>query len=121
MLVVITQLQPITVVFNVSEDNLPQVEAQLNGGHKLTVDAFNRSNDKQLESGKLTSLDNQVDTTTGTVKFRAEFPNKNFALFPNQFVNARLLVNTLHERHTGSVRRRAAQWHRRVRLHCAAQ
>ena len=74
-----------------------------------------------VESGKLTSLDNQVDTTTGTVKFRAEFPNKNLALFPNQFVNARLLVNTLKQRHAGSVRRRAAQRHRRVRLHRAAQ
>lgn len=96
VLVIITQLQPITVVFNVSEDNLPQVQAQLSGKHKLQVDAFDRSNDKQIESGKLTSLDNQVDTTTGTVKFRAEFPNHKLALFPNQFVNARLLVNTLH-------------------------
>jgi membrane fusion protein, multidrug efflux system len=95
VLVVITQLQPITVVFNVAEDSLPQVEAQLKGGHKLSVDAFNRSDDKVLESGKLISLDNQVDTTTGTLKFRAEFPNKDLSLFPNQFVNARLLVNTL--------------------------
>jgi len=95
ILVVITQLQPITVVFNVPEDNLPQIEAQLKAGHKLSVDAFNRTNDKDLESGKLTSLDNQVDTTTGTIKFRAGFPNKDFVLFPNQFVNARLLVNTL--------------------------
>jgi multidrug efflux system membrane fusion protein len=94
-LVVITQLQPITVVFNVSEDDLPSVQAQLKGGRKLTVDAFNRANDKQIESGKLTSLDNQVDTTTGTVKFRATFPNKDFVLFPNQFVNARLLLRTL--------------------------
>ena len=66
VLVVITQLQPITVVFNVSEDSLPAIEVQLKAGHKLSVDAFNRSNDKQLESGKLISLDNQVDTTTGT-------------------------------------------------------
>ncbi len=95
VLVVITQLQPITVVFNVSEDSLPAIEVQLKAGHKLSVDVFNRSNDKQLESGKLISLDNQVDTTTGTLKFRAEFPNKDLALFPNQFVNARLLVNTL--------------------------
>ena len=94
-LVVITQLQPMTVVFNVSEDNLAQVKAHLGGKEKLTVDAFNRANDKQIESGKLTSLDNQVDTTTGTIKFRAEFANKNLALFPNQFVNARLLVSTL--------------------------
>jgi multidrug efflux system membrane fusion protein len=97
VLVVLAQLQPITVVFNVSEDNLNQVKAQLGGKQKLTVDAFNRANDKQLESGKLTSLDNQVDTTTGTIKFRAEFTNKTLALFPNQFVNARLLVNTLHD------------------------
>jgi multidrug efflux system membrane fusion protein len=95
VLVVITQLQPITVVFNVPEDNLPQVEVQLKAGHKLSVDAFNRTNDKVLESGKLTALDNQVDTTTGTIKFRAEFPNKKSILFPNQFINARLLVNTL--------------------------
>ncbi len=94
-LVVITQLQPITVVFNVSEDDLPQVQAQLKGGRTLEVDAFDRANDKQLEAGKLTSLDNQVDTTTGTIKFRATFPNKNLSLFPNQFVNARLLVRTL--------------------------
>jgi multidrug efflux system membrane fusion protein len=94
-LVVITQLQPITVVFNVSEDDIPAVQAQLKGGQALNVDAFDRSNSKQLDSGKLTSLDNQIDTTTGTVKFRATFPNKNTVLFPNQFVNARLLLRTL--------------------------
>ncbi|HTB12365.1 MAG TPA: efflux RND transporter periplasmic adaptor subunit [Bryobacteraceae bacterium] len=96
-LVVITQLQPITVVFNVSEDDLPSVQAQLKGGRTLTVDAFDRANDKQIESGKLTSLDNQIDTTTGTVKFRATFPNKDFSLYPNQFVNARLLLKTLRK------------------------
>ena len=96
-LVVITQLQPITVVFNVSEDDLPQVQAQLKGGRTLEVDAFDRSNEKQIEAGKLTSLDNEVDTTTGTVKFRATFPNQNLSLFPNQFVNARLLVRTLRK------------------------
>jgi multidrug efflux system membrane fusion protein len=94
-LIVITQLQPITVVFNVSEDDLPRVEAQLEGDNKLRVDVFDRSNDRLIESGTLSSLDNQVDTTTGTVRFRAELPNKDFALFPNQFVNARLLVQTL--------------------------
>lgn len=94
-LVVITQLQPITVVFNVSEDDLAQVEAQLKGGRQLEVYAFDRSDEKQIAAGKLTSLDNEVDTTTGTVKFRAEFPNSNLSLFPNQFVNARLLVKTL--------------------------
>jgi multidrug efflux system membrane fusion protein len=96
VLVVITQLQPITVVFNVSEDSLPQVQEQLSAGHKLDVDAFDRANEKKIEPGKLSSLDNQIDTTTGTVKFRGEFPNKKLALFPNQFVNARLLVNILH-------------------------
>jgi multidrug efflux system membrane fusion protein len=94
-LVVITQLSPITVVFNVSEDDLPQVQAQLKGKKTLQVDAFDRSFVKQIESGKLTSLDNQIDTTTGTLKFRATFANKKLDLFPNQFVNARLLVDTL--------------------------
>jgi multidrug efflux system membrane fusion protein len=97
-LVVITQLDPITVVFNVSEDDLPQVQAQLKGKNKtLQVDAFDRSNTKLIESGKLTSLDNQIDTTTGTLKFRATFANKKGDLFPNQFVNARLLVTTLKD------------------------
>lgn len=94
-LVVITQLQPITVVFNVSEDDLAQIQTQLKGGHTLEVDAFDRANEKQIEAGKLTSLDNEVDTTTGTIKFRATFPNKNLSFYPNQFVNARLLVKTL--------------------------
>ncbi len=95
VLVVITQMQPITVVFNVSEDNLPQVQTQLSGRHKLPVDALSRSDEKLIDSGMLTALDNQVDTTTGTIKFRAEFPNKHLSLFPNQFVNAQMLVNTL--------------------------
>jgi membrane fusion protein, multidrug efflux system len=94
-LVVITALQPITVVFNVSEDDLPSVQAQLKGKKTLSVDAFDRANDQKLETGKLTSLDNQIDTTTGTVKFRAGFGNKDLDLFPNQFVNARLLLTTL--------------------------
>jgi multidrug efflux system membrane fusion protein len=94
-LAVITQLQPITVVFNVSEDDLPQIQQQLKVQKALTVDAFDRGDDKQLESGKLTALDNQIDTTTGTLKFRATFNNKGLDLYPNQFVNARLLVKTL--------------------------
>jgi multidrug efflux system membrane fusion protein len=94
-LVVITQLQPITVVFNVSEDDLPEVQSQLKGNKAMQVDAFDRANETNLEAGKLTSLDNEIDTTTGTVKFRASFPNKNLDLFPNQFVNARLLERTL--------------------------
>jgi multidrug efflux system membrane fusion protein len=94
-LIVITQLQPITVVFNVSEDDLPRVQEQLNGNNKLAVDIYDRANEHHLEAGTLTSLDNQVDTTTGTVRFRADFANKDVALFPNQFVNARLLVQML--------------------------
>jgi membrane fusion protein, multidrug efflux system len=94
-LVVMTQLQPITVVFNVSEDDLPQIQAQLKAGKTLEVDAYDRADLKQIAKGKLTSLDNQIDTTTGTLKFRATFANGNLALFPNQFVNARLLVDTL--------------------------
>ncbi|RXH54622.1 efflux RND transporter periplasmic adaptor subunit [Granulicella sibirica] len=94
-LVVITQVQPITVVFNVSEDDLPSVQAQLHGRSELAVDAFDRSNDNRLDIGKLTSLNNQIDTTTGTVKFRASFPNAQSQLYPNQFVNARLHVRTL--------------------------
>jgi len=96
-LAVITQLQPITVVFNVSEDDLAQVRAQLRGGRSLQVDAFDRAYDKLIEAGRLTSLDNEIDTTTGTVKFRATFPNRNLTLYPNQFVNARLLVRTLRK------------------------
>jgi multidrug efflux system membrane fusion protein len=95
-LVVITQLQPITMVFNVSEDDLPGVQTELKGNKAMEVDAFDRADEKNLEAGKLTSLDNQIDTTTGTVKFRASFPNKNLVLFPNQFVNARLLERTLN-------------------------
>ena len=94
-LVVITHLQPITVVFNVSEDALPQIQDQLRTRRALPVDAYDRSNDRKIETGKLTSLDNIIDTSTGTVKFRANFDNKGLILFPNQFVNARLLVKTL--------------------------
>jgi membrane fusion protein, multidrug efflux system len=94
-LAVITQLEPITVIFTIPEDSLGQVEARLRKGAKLTVDAFDRAAQKKIASGKLLTLDNQIDTTTGTVKGRAVFDNKNDALFPNQFVNTRLLVNTL--------------------------
>ncbi len=94
-LVVITQLQPITVVFNVAEDDLPQVQAQLRDGRQLTVEAFDRADEHPIEAGAVTSLDNVIDTTTGTVRLRAQFGNDSLALFPNQFVNARLLVRTL--------------------------
>ena len=94
-LAVITQLQPITVIFTIPEDSLDQVEARVAKGAKLTVDAFDRSAQKKIASGELLTLDNQIDTTTGTVKGRAQFDNTDSALFPNQFVNTRLLVNTL--------------------------
>lgn len=96
-LIVITQLQPITVVFSVAEDDLPQIQAQLRSDNELAVDVLDRSNERRLDSGTLGSVDNLIDTTTGTVKFRAQFPNADLSLFPNQFVNARLLVRTLHD------------------------
>jgi multidrug efflux system membrane fusion protein len=94
-LAVITQLDPITVIFTVPEDSLGPVAARLRKNVKLSVDAFDRTAQKKIVSGRLLTLDNQIDTTTGTVKARSIFDNKNDALFPNQFVNARLLVNTL--------------------------
>ena len=94
-LVVITQLQPITIVFTIPEDSVDQVEARLAEKAKLAVDAFDRTAQTKIASGTLLTLDNQIDTTTGTVKARALLPNSNHALFPNQFVNTRLLVNTL--------------------------
>lgn len=95
-LAVITQMQPITVIFTVPEDNLGQVQQRLRKNAKLIVDAFDRSALKQVGSGMLLTLDNQIDTTTGTVKARASFDNRDAALFPNEFVNVRLLVDTHH-------------------------
>jgi multidrug efflux system membrane fusion protein len=94
-LAVITQLEPITVIFTISEDSLGQVQQRLHKNAVLTVDAFDRDGQKKIASGNLLTLDNQIDTTTGTVKARASFENKDSALFPNQFVNIRLLVDTL--------------------------
>lgn len=94
-LAVITQLEPITVIFTIPEDSLGPVEDRLRAKAKLAVDAFDRTAQTKIASGSLLTLDNQIDTTTGTVKGRAQFDNKNDALFPNQFVNTRLLVNTL--------------------------
>ena len=93
-LVVITQVQPITVVFTIPEDSLPQVQSAMRRGPLETV-AFDRSNQNQLAMGKLISLDNQIDTTTGTLKLRAQFDNRDNALYPNQFVNTRLLTSVL--------------------------
>jgi membrane fusion protein, multidrug efflux system len=94
-LLVITQLQPITVVFTLAEDNLDQVVAGTQRGAKLPVEAWDRQMTKQIASGELTTMDNQIDTATGTVKLRATFQNQNDALFPNLFVNTRLKVKTL--------------------------
>jgi multidrug efflux system membrane fusion protein len=95
-LAVITQLQPTTVIFTIPEDSLTQVAPYLRKKGSLAVTAFDRGGQNQLAVGSLLTLDNQIDTTTGTVKARAVFNNKDNALFPNQFVNTRLLVNTLH-------------------------
>jgi multidrug efflux system membrane fusion protein len=95
VLVVITQVQPTTVIFTIAEDSLGQVQARMRQLHTLPVEAMNRSQTSKIATGKLFTIDNQIDTTTGTVKLRALFDNKNGALFPNQFVNTRLLVNTL--------------------------
>jgi len=96
-LVVITELQPITVVFNVAEDHLGEVQTQLQQHAPLLVDAFDRNAEKRIARGTLLTLDNQIDTSTGTVRLRGEFNNRDLALFPNQFVNVRLLVRTLKD------------------------
>ena len=92
---VVTQLQPITVIFSIPEDDLPDIVPQLAAGTPLQVTVFDRANIKKLATGQVSALDNQIDTTTGTVKVRAQFDNSDLALFPNQFVNAQLLVRTL--------------------------
>ncbi len=94
-LAVITQLQPITVIFTLPEDDLPEIMAASRAGTPLPVDAYDRANLRHLATGKVSAVDSQIDTTTGTVKIRAEFDNADNALFPNQFVNARLLIKTL--------------------------
>jgi multidrug efflux system membrane fusion protein len=92
-LLVITQLQPISVIFSLPQDQLPQVNAKLRNGGQLTVDAFDRDDTSKIESGKLLTIDNQIDTTTGTYKLKATFDNSKNLLFPNQFVNIHLLVD----------------------------
>lgn len=95
-IVVITQLEPIAVIFTIPEDSLPQVQQALKASHQLAVEAYDRDLQHNLATGTLLTTDNQIDPTTGTVKLKATFPNKDSALFPNQFVNAKLLVATLH-------------------------
>ncbi|HEY0203361.1 MAG TPA: MdtA/MuxA family multidrug efflux RND transporter periplasmic adaptor subunit [Acetobacteraceae bacterium] len=94
-LVVITQMQPISVLFSVPEDNLPDIIQRVRGGAILSVDAYDRANTRKLATGQLGTIDNVIDTTTGTLKLRAMFANPDEMLYPNQFVNARLLVNTM--------------------------
>ncbi len=94
-LAVITQMQPITVIFTLSEDSLPVVLKQTHGGKTLEVKAYDRTQETLLATGRLSTIDNQIDTTSGTVKLRAAFDNRNGMLFPNQFVNTRMLVSTL--------------------------
>jgi multidrug efflux system membrane fusion protein len=94
-IVVITQLQPISVLFTIPEDSLPQVTQKLRAGAHLTVEAYNRDNSKKLASGTLVTVDNQIDNTTGTSRLKAVFDNKDNALFPQQFVNMHLLVDSL--------------------------
>ena len=91
-LLVITQVQPISVIFTIAEDQLPVVVSKLHAGQQLPVDAFNHEMTQRIAQGMLTTVDNQIDQNTGTLKLRATFPNGDNALFPNQFVNARLLV-----------------------------
>jgi multidrug efflux system membrane fusion protein len=94
-LAVITQLQPITVIFTIPEDSIAEVQAQTRQGKTLQVEALDRTQQKKIATGKLLTFDNQIDTTTGTVKLRANFDNQDNSLFPNQFVNSKLLVKTL--------------------------
>jgi membrane fusion protein, multidrug efflux system len=94
-IVVITQLQPIDVVYAIPEVNVPKVMGQLRDGKTLAVDAWNRDQTAKLASGQVLTIDNQIDVTTGTVKMKARFANGDFSLFPNQFVNIRMLVETL--------------------------
>ena len=95
-LVVITETQPITVVATISEDNLPEVMAQ-NHGLNLPLEAWGRTDNKKIATGRVISYDNQIDTTTGTLKLRSLFQNPRGQLYPNEFVNTRLLVKTMHD------------------------
>ena len=96
-IVVVTQLQPISVIFTLPEDNLSEVFKRWHAGAVLPVTAYDRSGSVELDKGTLNTIDNQIDTTTGTVKLRAMFNNEQWVLFPNQFVNVQLVVNTLHD------------------------
>jgi multidrug efflux system membrane fusion protein len=96
-LVVLTQIQPITVVFTLPEADLPAVMKRLRAGETLPIEAYDRSGNTRLSLGKLVAVDNQIDIATGTIRFKAQFDNKDHALFPNQFVNVRMTVDTLRD------------------------
>ena len=96
VLAVVAQIQPITVVFTLAEDHLSDVLQQMRKGSHLSVEAYDRDQTTRLATGQLIAIDNQINTTTGTVNLRAQFDNRNNILFPNQFVNTRLLVTTEH-------------------------
>jgi membrane fusion protein, multidrug efflux system len=102
-LVVLAEVEPISVIFVIPEDAIQDIWDEVRAGQKLVVSAYNRSDDKLIATGTLESVDNLIDTTTGTVKLRATFPNRDEKLFPNQFVNARLLVRTLKQATTAPV------------------
>jgi multidrug efflux system membrane fusion protein len=96
-LVVVTQMQPISVLFAIPEDNLPEIIKRLRAGATLSVEAYDRSNSTLLATGKLSNVDNVINTTTGTLNIRSMFDNQNDELYPNQFVNVHLLVNTMQD------------------------
>lgn len=93
-LAVITQVRPIAVLFSIPEDDLPKVRKDIHAGQQLPVEAYDRTQKTKLADGSLLTFDNQIDTTTGTVKLKASFPNDDYSLFPNQFVNVKMLVET---------------------------
>lgn len=91
-LLVITQLQPITIIFSIAEDYLPQIQEQLRQGHRMIVEAYDRTQQTKIATGEFLTLDNLIDSATGTVRVRSLFTNEDNALFPNQFINAKLLI-----------------------------
>jgi multidrug efflux system membrane fusion protein len=95
---VLTQLQPITIIFSVAEDYLPQIQHQLASGNHMTVTAFDRAQQTKLATGSVLALDNLIDSTTGTIRLKSVFSNEEDTLFPNQFVNVQLLLDTLKDR-----------------------
>jgi membrane fusion protein, multidrug efflux system len=99
-IVIVDQLEPITAIFPIPEDNIASVMPHVRAGETLSIEAYDRTNSSKLADGKLLTVDNQIDTTTGTVKLRGQFDNKDGTLFPNQFVNIQLLVTVLHDQIT---------------------